>query len=114
MANSPIRADKHVLAKFLRYVRYQTGTYDEREAIALQEIAKGNELHYLGLALQYVNEAQHYDLALVLAELGVEYLDSLDETEQLSDWGRGGYQIAASVYLWHRLYKRVERLEAIS
>lgn len=55
--NSPIRADKHVLAKFLRYVRYKTGTYDEREAIALQEIAQGNESYYLTLAFQYVNEA---------------------------------------------------------
>lgn len=111
-AGSQLRVDDRVLAMFLRHIRSQTGTYDEREAIALQEIAKGNESHYLSLAFLYVNEAQHYDFALVLAELGEEYLNGKAETERHSEWGRGGYHIVACVYLWYRLYKRVERLEA--
>lgn len=109
---SLLRVDDRILAMFFRHIRYHTGTYDEREAISLQEIAKGNESHYLSQALLYVNEAQHYDFALVLAELGEDYLNGKTDSERLSDWGRGGYHVVACVYLWHRLYERVEPLEA--
>lgn len=48
-----------------------------------------------------------------MAELGKDYLNSrLANGEGLSEWSRAGYHIAACVYLWHRLYERVEKQEA--
>lgn len=110
-AGSIYRMDQGTLDYFLRLICLSEDEYDSIETFALYELAQGNESHYLTLAFQYLNEAQHYHLALVFAELGEDYLNSLLEEEQLAILGRAGYHVATCVYVWHELYEKAQPLE---
>lgn len=111
-ADSLYRVDEGTLEYFLRLICLSEDDYDSFEVFALFKIAQGDESHYLTLAYQYLNEAQHYHLVLVFAQLGQEYLDNLPEEDRLAVLGRAGYHVAACVYVWHGLYEKAQPLEA--